>query len=223
MKEVKSDNERFFSKISHDLRGSFTSILGFSDIINDPTENLTEEEIKDFVNRIGKQSHDTFDLLVNFVNWLKLENYGYGLVPEKLQIMDSLIEIKSNHIKGIVRKKLKINFDDDKNEFVLMDYEILSAILNNIFDFLIKLCCDKSIISFKTLTNNEKFLTIDILADFNGRESSLLQNIDLRDLRNELSFPIIFAIKFVEQSGGMFNFSVDDKNNLFISVKLPKE
>ncbi|MCW8849973.1 MAG: hypothetical protein OQJ81_08350 [Melioribacteraceae bacterium] len=223
MKEVKSDKEQFFSKISHDLRGSFTSILGFSDIINDPSENLTNDEIKDFVNRIGKQSHETFNLLVNFVNWLKLENYDYGLVDEKLQILDSLIEIKSNHIKDIVSKNLKFNFNIDKNDFVLMDYEILTAILNNIFSFLIKICGNNSIITFKTIEPNEKFLTIDILADGNNVEYSLLQNIDLRDLRNELSFPIVFAIKFVEQSGGIFNFSVDDKSNLFISLKLPKE
>lgn len=223
MKEVKTDKEQFFSKISHDLRGSFTSILGFSDIINDPNENLTEQEIKDFVNRIGKQSHDTFDILVNFINWLKLENYDYGLVNEKLQILDSLIEIKSNHIKSITSKNLKLNFKVDENEFVYMNYEILSAILNNIFTFLIKICCNNSIISFKTFSANEKFLTIDILADCNGSESSMLQNIDLRDLKNELSFPIVFAIKFVEQSGGMFNFSVDDKSNLFVSIKLPKE
>jgi K+-sensing histidine kinase KdpD len=223
MKEDKSDKEQFFSKISHDLRGSFTSILGFSDILNDPTENLTEQEIKDFVNRIGKQSHESFDLLVNFVNWLKLENYNYGLVNEKLQILDSLIEIKSNQLKGIINKNLKFNFNIDENAFVFMDYEILSAILNNIFTFLIKISCENSIISFKTFDTNDKFLTIDILADCKGREYSLLQNIDLRDLGNELSFPIVFAIKFVEQSGGMFNFSVDDKNNLFISIKLPKE
>ena len=223
MKEVKSNKEQFFSKISHDLRGSFTSILGFSDIINDPDENLTEHEIKDFVSRIGKQSHESFNLLVNFVNWLKLENYDYGLVNEKLQVLDSLIEIKSNQIKGILSKNLKINFNVDENEFVFMDYEILSAILNNIFIFLIKICCENSIISFKTVDANDKFLTIDILADCKGQEYTLLQNIDLRDLGNELSFPIVFAIKFVEQSGGMFNFSVDDKSNLFISIKLPKE
>ena len=223
MKEVKSDKEQFFSKISHDLRGSFTSILGFSDIINDPTENLTEEEIKDFVNRIGKQSHDTFDLLVNFVNWLKLENYNYGLVPEKLQILDSLLETKSNHIKNIANKGLSIKFNVDENDFVMMDYEILSSILNNIFSFLINISCDHSEISVQTLNTEERFSTIDILADCNGQEYSLLKNIDLRELKNELSFPIVFAIKFVEQSGGVFNFSRDDKKNLFISIKLPKE
>ena len=223
MKEVKSDKEQFFSKISHDLRGSFTSILGFSDIINDPTENLTEEEIKDFVNRIGKQSHDTFDLLVNFVNWLKLENYNYGLVPEKLQILDSLLETKSNHLKNIANKGLSIKFNVDENDFVMMDYEILSSILNNIFSFLLSISCASSEISFQSLNTEERFLTIDILADCNGQEYSLLENIDLRELKNELSFPIVFAIKFVEQSGGVFNFSRDDNKNLFISIKLPKE
>ena len=105
----------------------------------------------------------------------------------------------------------------------MMDYEILSSILNNIFSFLINISCDHSEISVQTLNTEERFSTIDILADCNGQEYSLLKNIDLRELKNELSFPIVFAIKFVEQSGGVFNFSRDDKKNLFISIKLPKE
>ena len=38
MSDNLSVKEKFFSKISHDLRGSFTSILRFSDILNDPNE-----------------------------------------------------------------------------------------------------------------------------------------------------------------------------------------
>lgn len=43
-----SERDQFFSKLSHDLRGSFTSILGFSDILNDPNEKLTYEEITEY-------------------------------------------------------------------------------------------------------------------------------------------------------------------------------
>lgn len=223
MKEVQTEKERFFSKISHDLRGSFTSILGFSDIMTDPTEDLTDNEKADFVNRISKQSKDTFDLLVNFINWLKLENYDYGLVNEKLEVLECLIENKSNHQKIIKAKNLTFQFDINENEFVKMDYEILSSILNNIFIFLIKLCSDNSSIVFESIPNEDKYFELSILAKCSDNEVDFLQNIDLKDLNSELSFPIIFAIKFTEQSGGKYNVFVDEKNSLHLSIKLPKE
>ncbi len=223
MKEDQTEKERFFSKISHDLRGSFTSILGFSDIMTDPAEDLTEKEKADFVNRISKQSRDTFDLLVNFINWLKLENYDYGLVYERLEVLECLLENKSNYQKIIKAKNLTFQFDINENEYVRMDYEILSSILNNIFIFLIKLCCDNSTITFESIKNEKKYFELSILAKCSDNEVPFLQNIDLKDLNNELSFPIIFAIKFTEQSGGKYNVFVDEKNSLHLSIKLPKE
>ena len=223
MKEAQTEKERFFSKISHDLRGSFTSILGFSDILNDPMEDLTEVEKKDFAIRIGKQSHDTFDLLVNFVNWLKLENYDYGLVFEKVEILECLLENKSTHQKSIKKKNLTIKFDVVENEYVKMDYEILSSILNNLFVFLTKICSNNSNITFESLQNDEKYFVLSVTAKCSDTEFSFLQNIDLKDLNNEISFPIVFAIKFTEQSGGKFDLFIDEKNSLQISVKLPKE
>lgn len=223
MKEVQTEKERFFSKISHDLRGSFTSILGFSDIMTDPNEELTDQEKVDFVNRISKQSKDTFDLLVNFINWLKLENYDYGLVYDKIEVLDCLIDNKSNHHKIIKAKNLTFQFDIDEDEYVKMDYEIFSSILNNIFIFLIKLCCNNSVIIFESIKDEKKYFELSILAKCSDNDVSFLQNIDLKDLNNELSFPIIFAIKFTEQSGGKYNVFVDEKNSLHLSIKLPKE
>lgn len=223
MKENISEKERFFSKVSHDLRGSFTSILGFGDILNDPNEILTSEEKSEFTNRISKQSRDTYDLLVNFVNWLKLENYDYGLTSEKIELLNILLEIKTIHQKKISQKNVSINISIDDSDFVVMDYGILNSIINNIFVFLTKICCENSNINVNSSDCISKYTCIEVSVNFNESESSFLQNINLGDLNNELSFPIIFAIKFTEQSGGAFNLSIDQGNKLIIAIKLPKE
>lgn len=223
MKENISEKERFFSKISHDLRGSFTSILGFSDILGDPSENLTSDEVLEFTNRIGKQSHDTYELLVNFVNWLKLENYDYGLSPEKIELVDLILDIKNQHQKILKEKNLQINSKIQDSDFVFLDYEIANAIINNTVDFLIKTSADNSQISIEALTCSTKYLCLEITASCNNEKLSFLQNIDLKDLNNEISFPIVFAIKFTEQSGGEFDFSIDSSNNIVINLELPSE
>lgn len=223
MKENISEKERFFSKVSHDLRGSFTSILGFSDILGDPSENLNSEEVLDFTNRIGKQSHDTFELLVNFVNWLKLENYDYGLSPEKIEVLDIILDVKNKLQKVLNEKNINFQTNAKTTDSVYLDFEIADAIFSNTILFITKICSENSQIKINSVSCNEKYSCVEITASCNNENLSFLQNIDLKDLNNEVSFPIIFAIKFTEQSGGEFNFSIDQNNNFVIKLKLPRE
>ena len=223
MKKNISENEQFFSKVSHDLRGSFTSILGFSDILNDPNEKLNSDEISEFTSRINKQSQDTYELLINFVNWLKLENYDFGIAKEKIELYEVVLDIKNQHQKKLAEKNISVNIEINDSEVVLMDYEIINSIINNIIVFLIKVCNENTKINVNSIHCNSKLACLEISTSCNNNDSSFLQNIDLRDLKNELSFSIVFANKFIEQSGGEFDFSIDKENNLIIALKLPKE
>lgn len=220
MKKNISEKDSFFSKISHDLRGSFTSILGFSDIVNDPDEELSTHEIKEYVNRIGKQSHDTYDLLVNFINWLKLEKYNYGLNYEDIELVDVLFENKEQLKNKINSKNIIVNIDIDEQIKVHMDYEILSSIFKNILLFLINICDNHANIRIKT-SGIKKLVNVEIFAKLNEKVT-VLQNLDLRDLNNELSFPIIFAIKFTELCKGEFNFNFTDDGEISLLIGLPQ-
>ena len=222
MKENISEKERFFSKVSHDLRGSFTSIIGFSDILNDPQEELGRDEINEFVARIGKQSKDSFDLLVNFINWLKLENYNYGLAKEKIDLLEIFYDVQ-NHVKqGLSNKNVSVLTSITENDFVKMDYEILISILNNIFNFIIKTCCEDSKIKVNSGSLADDFSEIEISSNCYKKDFTFLQNIDLKDLNNEISFPLIFAAKFVELCEGEFHFNIVGEDRLIIQLKLPK-
>ena len=219
MNENLEIKEKFFSKISHDLRGSFTSILGFSDILNDPTEELWKEEIKEFANRIGRQSHEAFELLVNFVNWLKLENYRSGLTNEKVELYDVLIDVQNNNYKKLNEKKLEIELDINKTTIIFVDYEIAYSIFNNILGFIIKTCGDNSKIIYKQIQNVENLIHLEISVEITNN-NTFLQNIDIRDLNNELSFPIIFALKFAELIGGKCEITFDNKSTMIIKLIL---
>lgn len=223
MKDKISEKEQFFSKVSHDLRGSFTSILGFSDILNDPNEILTIDEINEFSKRIQVQSKDTFDLLVNFINWLKLEKFTYGLSVETIELFDALLETKNIFNKMLINKNIEVKLNLHGDEIVLMDYEIFLSILNNLFSFLIRICGDNSTLLVKSIDSISNKTSLEISATCDDENFHILQHNNLRDLNSEYSFPIIFTIKFIELSGGTFDFSFDKKNNLILSIQLPKE
>lgn len=222
MKEEITESDQFFSKVSHDLRGSFTSILGFSDLLNDPSENLSSDEIKEFVKRIQIQARDSFELLVNFINWLKLEKYSSSLIKETVELYDILLIVQNDIKKELYEKNLTVENKLDASEFVVMDYEILRIILNNVFSFLYKVCCPNSKISVTVTKNMSDNINLEFFANCENKNSLFLQNINLKDLNNDLSFPLIFSLKLTELSGGRFNFSIKEQNDLTISLQLPK-
>ncbi|MBI1933247.1 MAG: HAMP domain-containing histidine kinase [Ignavibacteriales bacterium] len=217
-----SERDQFFSKLSHDLRGSFTSILGFSDILNDPNEKLTYEEITEYVSRIGSQTRESYELLLNFINWLKLDTYNYGLTKENLNLLDLILQTKNFYKRICIEKKIEIKTDISDTQSLLIDYEIANSIFNNIFLFLSRISKSNSVISIKSITTEfNDIAAIEFTTNFSEEDFSYLNNLKLEKLNSDVSFPIVFAIKFTELSGGDLNFFQDLDNTLKIVLHLP--
>ncbi len=217
-----SERDQFFSKLSHDLRGSFTSILGFSDILNDPNEKLTYEEITEYVSRIGSQTRESYELLLNFINWLKLDTYNYGLTKENLNLLDLILQTKNFYKRICIEKKIEIKTDISDTQSLLIDYEIANSIFNNIFLFLSRISKSNSVISIKSITTEfNDIAAIEFTTNFSEEDFSYLNNLKLEKLNSDVSFPIVFAIKFTELSGGVLNFFQDLDNTLKIVLHLP--
>ena len=100
-----TSEEKLFSKINHDLRGSFVSILGYTGILTDPQEEVTENEIKEFVSRIDFRTRETFELLESFINWLNLERYPKSINKEKINLFESISSVQSLFNNEFVNKK----------------------------------------------------------------------------------------------------------------------
>ena len=217
-----SERDQFFSKLSHDLRGSFTSILGFSDILNDPNEKLTYEEITEYVSRIGSQTRESYELLLNFINWLKLDTYNYGLTKENLNLLDLILQTKNFYKRICIEKKIEIKTNISDTQSLLIDYEIANSIFNNIFLFLSRISKSNSVISIKSIaTEFDDIAAIEFTTNFSEEDFSYLNNLKLEKLNSDVSFPIVFAIKFTELSGGDLNFFQDLDNTLKIVLHLP--
>jgi len=224
MKEELTDREQFFSKLSHDLRGSFTSMLGFSDILNDPNEKLTYEEINEFVSRIGNQTRESYELLLNFINWLKLDTYSYGLVKEKNNLFDLLAQTKVFYKRILLEKKIEVKINVKEEENIFVDFEIANSIFNNIFLFLYQITQTNNTIFVKSEhLDNPNSVLVEFKTKCEEKDLSYLQGVKLEKLTGEISYPIIFAIKFTELSGGSFDFFQDLDNTIKLTLILPSE
>lgn len=154
---------------------------------------------------IGSQTRESYELLLNFINWLKLDTYNYGLTKENLNFLDLILQTK-NFYKRICQKKIEIKTDISDTQSLLIDYEIANSIFNNIFLFL-AISKNNSVISIKSITTEfDDIAAIEFTTNFSEEDFSYLNNLKLEKLNSDVSFPIVFAIKFTELSGGDLNF-----------------
>ena len=225
MQQKLNREDKLFSKFSHDLRGSFVSILGYTELLNEPTEKISKQEINEYAKRIDGRTKEAYDLLDNFINWLKLEHYNKKLLVEENFLFDCVLEVIAHFNKVFNEKKIVIVNDIKKHSKVFIDLQILQGILRNIFFFISKNILDKTtlkigyvayskniIIKILFSSNIDKFLTNALLTLQDSK------NIDVTNIPNE----IIFAKKFAELSNGKFELIVTNDSKVQIIISLPK-
>lgn len=186
----------FFSRISHDLRGSFTSILGFSDLLNDPSEKLSEDEIAEFVKRIEIQTKDTFELLESFLLWLKLEKFNYEKEIEDINLLESIIEAENAFSKLSFNEKIIIKNDIKNNFYIDTDLRLWKAALTNLFSFIFTVF--KKLISITCFIQKDEVnkLIINIIYESTNLDLSSIEKIKDKNSLEEFGYSLFFAERF---------------------------
>lgn len=222
MSKKSTPEEKLFSKINHDLRGSFVSILGYSGILSDPNEEVTESEIKEFVSRIDFRTKETFELLESFTNWLKLEQYPQSINTEEINLSESVTSVQSLLQNDFIKKNIEVNINFDEQIIISFDVQMINSLLKNLFSFIYKSIKEKSELKISAISfENKANLKFAYTSQLSEKE--ILPLTKLRE--HEIIFTnvpneILFAKRFVELCDGSFELNVLDENEIVIEIVL---
>lgn len=138
LKQRNAAKDKFFSIISHDLRNPFNSLLGFSDLLANNIEDLTQQEIKESAQSINRTANHLFYLLTNLLEWSRLQTGNF--VMEKADfslnlIIDHILDIYSISIS---EKKLNIIKETECEINLFADIHMVESAVRNIISNAIK-------------------------------------------------------------------------------------
>lgn len=135
--EIKAKN-KFFSIISHELRNSFSLILGFVRIMQEFRESLSEEEITELINDLGSSSKSTYELLENLLYWARIQTTGIRIKTEKIIVADIAAQtIKT--LKDLAHKKeIQIISTVDPGKAIYADSNMIQTVVRNLVSNAIK-------------------------------------------------------------------------------------
>jgi signal transduction histidine kinase len=183
--ELKNSNamkDKFFSIISHDLRGPIGNINSLLDLITNKENKISEEEFNELMQAIKNSAKNVYILLENLLVWsrsqkgqIKFNPFKYN-VHELIKSNITLFSISANN------KKISLINQSEKNVFGYFDFEMIDTVIRNLISNAIKYTNENGqiIISAEEISDFTEVRIIDNGIGMNEEIVKSLFRIDLK-------------------------------------------
>lgn len=134
--QINKNNERMLSVLGHDLRNPIANLSAISSLATD--NNITNEEFKEMVKVICKESNLLLEMIETVLNWTKLNFNTIVVKPVTIdykKLAYGIIELYSSTIKN---KQIAIHVNLDNFITKDCDVEIMTVIIRNLLSNAIK-------------------------------------------------------------------------------------
>jgi PAS domain S-box-containing protein len=138
LRELNSTKDKFFSIISHDLKGVFNALLGISDLMVQKAKTNDTSNFSEFSSILYDAANKGYILLENLLNWARIQTGHIAFNPKKVlfntivQIVFELNELSSK------KKEVELVTQIDEDILVNADSFMIETVLRNLVSNAIK-------------------------------------------------------------------------------------
>ncbi|MBU2465674.1 MAG: HAMP domain-containing histidine kinase, partial [Bacteroidetes bacterium] len=138
LQELNQTKDKFISIISHDLRGPFNSLIGLLEMFIDDYSTIDDEERLTMLKSMHKSSTNTYNLLVNLLDWSRAQRSKIENNPKIFnchEVVNQVFELLASRAE---RKSHELINDLPENTETFSDPNLISSILINLVNNAIK-------------------------------------------------------------------------------------
>lgn len=218
LKEASRLKDKFFSIISHDLRGHSGNVLTLANMLNEA--KLDKEEKKIFTQYLADASQNLQLLLDNLLNWAKSQMNDHTLVKRSFNIIDLIEENKKLFEDNAYRKGVRVYFKMEEVQNAYADKDMIDFVVRNLLSNALKFTTKGDTITF-TIEEKRRSLEINIIDTGVGMTEDQIQlllqskteGFTTRGTENEEGTGLGLSIckDFVKRNGGTLTI-VSKKN-----------
>lgn len=156
-KRYNAIRDKFFSVVAHDLKGSFSSLLGFSDLLVDMVKDQNDEKLKKFTKLLNNNLQNTYDYLNNLLEWTMAQTNGIDVNLQNFRFINLV-----NDVFDIVKlqakmKTITLTYKIDEQLDLLADSKMIETVLLNLLSNAIKYSNNGGKISVSAEQNEKEF------------------------------------------------------------------
>lgn len=231
LKNINHTKDKFFSIISHDLKGPLNSLTSFSSLLMNHTESLSKEEIQMLAADLDKSLKNLFVLLENLLQWSRSQT---GTIEFKKEQFDLTTLLKKNQNlleKQAKNKGIDIVFEQETPVNVEAHEPSIDTVVRNLLSNAIKFTKEGGKIKMR-ITADAKSHYVKVADNGVGMPPEIAEKIFRIDTKHSTQgtakekgtgLGLILCKEFVEKNGGSIHVKSEvGKGSLFV-FSIPKE
>lgn len=229
LQSLNQTKDRFFSIISHDLRGPVNAFNGISSLIKHYIRENDMKNLVEVTEYIDKSASQLSTLLDNLLDWAVSQQGSFPYNPDKLHLNPIVAEIVEVFQTSAHAKKITMKVNISKEIFVWADRNSLTTILRNLVNNALKFTNAEGSITIAA-TENNRMATIEIADTGIGIPEEKLKSIfELIEKKNThgtagekgLGLGLQLAYDFTEMNNGSISVKSKENAGTTFTVKIP--
>lgn len=232
LKEINKSKDKLFSLISHDLRGPFNSLLGFSEILTNEYDTLTTDEIKEYLKILYEASKILYGMTNNLLQFTRFQMGKIEFKPQKI-ILNKLVDSVISMLKGnAIKKQISLNVEIAANFELVADEDMMSSVIQNLVNNSIKFTetGGEITISAKVIREEEINIVEIIVCDsgvgMSADELNKVQSAEIfstpgTDKEYGTGLGMKLVMEFIEKHGGKLIIQSEKNVGSTFIIKLP--
>ncbi len=138
LEQLNSTKDRFFSIISHDIRGPVQAFNGVSRMIKFMVDNDQVSELRELADQIDESADRLSSLLDNLLNWAVQQQGQINYVPEKISVNEMINELTGTFTNMAQAKNIELKQDVPEGLCLWSDQNTTNTILRNLINNALK-------------------------------------------------------------------------------------
>jgi signal transduction histidine kinase/uncharacterized protein HemY len=210
LQDLNATKDKFFSIISHDLKGPLNSLTSFSGLLMNHTDSLSKEEIKMLAQDLDKSVKNLFALLENLLEWARSQTGAIEFKAEPFEIQPVLEDNKNLLTAQAQNKKITIELTSQVNATVLAHKNSIHTVVRNLISNAIKFTPEGGVISVGSQLSNKEIVVsiadtgVGMSADMISKLFRIDTKVTTKGTAQEkgTGLGLILCKEFIEKNGG---------------------
>ena len=210
LQELNATKDKFFSIISHDLKGPLNSLSSFSNLLINHTESLSMEEIQMLARDFDKSLKNLFALLENLLEWSRSQPGNIEFTPEPFDLGAVLEENKSLLKAQAENKRISIVNENTEELVVQAHKNSVNTVVRNLISNAIKFTPEDGMITLNLKRNGADVMVsvadtgVGMSEDVVNKLFRIDAKLSTKGTANEkgTGLGLILCKEFIEKNGG---------------------
>jgi PAS domain S-box-containing protein len=138
LSESNKTKDKFFSIISHDLRGPLSGLMQLLEILADDYNSLGEQEKLRLISEASASAKGTYNLMENLLDWARVQSGKMEYEPERINLLHLVEEIALLYSQNIKNKNISLDINIQEDATVFGDKKMSETVVRNLISNAIK-------------------------------------------------------------------------------------